>query len=64
MTSRFLCLIVIIGLSQTAIAVNVGDTVPHFNANDHNGDLWQSQREASMPRYRVVYFYPAAMTGG
>ena len=42
----------------------VGQEVPTFNANDHNGHLWQSESQAGPRKYRVFYFYPAAMTGG
>ena len=42
----------------------VGQEVPTFNANDHNGHLWQSESQADGGKYRVFYFYPAAMTGG
>ncbi|MCH8215552.1 MAG: peroxiredoxin [Planctomycetes bacterium] len=42
----------------------VGQEVPTFNANDHNGHLWQSESQGDAGKYRVFYFYPAAMTGG
>ena len=42
----------------------VGQEVPTFNANDQNGHLWQSESQAAPGKYRVFYFYPAAMTGG
>lgn len=45
-------------------ALAVGQEVPTFNANDHNGQLWQSEGQADSGKYRVFYFYPAAMTGG
>lgn len=45
--------------------LTVGQKVPTFNANDHNGHLWQSESQADAGgKYRVFYFYPAAMTGG
>jgi peroxiredoxin Q/BCP len=52
-------------LSLTAIAlppIEKGDRVPDFTATDENGDLWKlsDQRAA----YLVIYFYPAAFTGG
>jgi peroxiredoxin Q/BCP len=40
----------------------VGDKIPAFNANDDQGSLWQSSTPQG--QYLVVYFYPAAMTGG
>lgn len=42
----------------------VGDKAPGFNANTHAGDLWQAEEHVGHGRYVVVYFYPAAMTGG
>ncbi|HNS20960.1 MAG TPA: peroxiredoxin [Sedimentisphaerales bacterium] len=42
----------------------VGDKAPQFNANTHAGDLWQTQDHVGRGKYLVVYFYPAAMTGG
>ncbi|MCF7972254.1 MAG: peroxiredoxin [Phycisphaerae bacterium] len=44
--------------------VEVGDNIPAFNANDDQGDLWQSSTHLAKGKYLVVYFYPAAMTGG
>ena len=42
--------------------IDKGDKVPDFTASNENGDLWQlsDQRAA----YLVIYFYPAAFTGG
>jgi peroxiredoxin Q/BCP len=42
----------------------VGSVAPLFNANDHNGDLWQGSEHLGRGHYLIVYFYPAAMTGG
>jgi peroxiredoxin Q/BCP len=41
----------------------VGGTAPAFIANDQDGNLWKSEDHLSKG-YLVVYFYPAAMTGG
>ncbi|MCK4854366.1 MAG: peroxiredoxin [Bacteroidales bacterium] len=39
-----------------------GDKVPSFSAIDENGDAWElSDQHAD---YLVIYFYPAAFTGG
>jgi len=48
---------------QTDSGLAIGDPAPHFNANDHEGRLWQSDQHYQK-KYIVVYFYPAAMTGG
>jgi peroxiredoxin Q/BCP len=42
----------------------VGDKAPEFNANTQAGDLWQAEEHIGRSKYVVVYFYPAAMTGG
>ncbi|MBN2315695.1 MAG: peroxiredoxin [Sedimentisphaerales bacterium] len=44
--------------------LEVGDKAPLFNANDHLGNLWQAKKVLDSGQYLVVYFYPAAMTGG
>jgi peroxiredoxin Q/BCP len=39
-----------------------GDNVPNFSATDENGETWElSDQRAD---YLVIYFYPAAFTGG
>lgn len=39
-----------------------GDKVPSFSATDENGNIWElSDQRAD---YLVIYFYPAAFTGG
>lgn len=40
-----------------------GDYIPDFYANDQDGDLW-SLKEHLQKGPVVLYFYPAAMTGG
>lgn len=44
-------------------ALQVGDNAPRFVANDQDGNLWKVEDHLGK-RYLVVYFYPAAMTGG
>ena len=43
--------------------VKKGDKVAPFNANDDKGSLWTS-KDTFNKKYLVIYFYPAAMTGG
>jgi len=58
-------------LSSTAVflfaaagdALQVGDKAPAFVANDQDGNLWKLDDHLDKG-YVVVYFYPAAMTGG
>jgi peroxiredoxin Q/BCP len=49
---------------QDKTVLNVGDKAPLFNANDHLGELWQASKVLESGKFLVVYFYPAAMTGG
>ena len=46
-----------------AIDMNVGDSIASFSANDENGNLWNLKDNLNN-KYLVVYFYPAALTGG
>ena len=44
--------------------LKVGDSIASFNANTDQGELWRLSDHLSEGKYLVVYFYPAAMTGG
>lgn len=44
--------------------VNLGDKVPNFTAPDQDGSKWVLKKELKSTDYLVVYFYPAAFTGG
>ncbi len=48
---------------QTGKDLKVGDKAPQFSAKDDFGDVWKSNK-AERKELLVVYFYPAAMTGG
>ncbi len=43
--------------------LQVGDHAPGFVANDQDGNLWKFEDHLGKG-YMIVYFYPAAMTGG
>ncbi len=43
--------------------LQVGDKVPNFTAVADDGDKWEFKENLDN-KYLVVYFYPAAMTGG
>ena len=65
---RALAYFTLIGLSAissvlTAKALNVGDKAPVFTALDDKGKQWKSG-DVVGSKHLVVYFYPAAMTGG
>jgi peroxiredoxin Q/BCP len=42
--------------------IEEGDRVPDFSALDENGETWTLSEQRA--EYLVVYFYPAAFTGG
>jgi peroxiredoxin Q/BCP len=48
--------------SQESNELSIGDEVSHFSAFDDQGNVWKSSDLNS--DFLVVYFYPAAMTGG
>jgi thioredoxin-dependent peroxiredoxin len=48
---------------QPGMKLKVGDQAPSFTAKDADGNLWKSEDHVGK-RNLVVYFYPAAMTGG
>ena len=53
----------ILSLSFDISPVQVGDTVPDFNAIDDQGNSWNLYDHLKSD-YLIVYFYPAAFTGG
>lgn len=61
---RSLALALSLALAPMAFAaLEVGDPAPAFVANDDTGSLWSLQ-ESLGEKNIVLYFYPAAMTGG
>ena len=46
-----------------AKVLNVGDKAPAFSTLDDQGKQWKSG-DVVGSKHLVVYFYPAAMTGG
>ena len=50
-------------LAATAAEVSVGEKAPAFKAVDQDGKPWLLEDHLG-GKYIVVYFYPAAMTGG
>jgi peroxiredoxin Q/BCP len=63
--SLFLSLIIIAcaGEDMKIVELNIGDKVPEFSATDDQGNAWNS-KDIVGKKMLVVYFYPAAMTGG
>lgn len=67
---RFVCLMTLVMALSANIALFaagetlvVGDKAPKFVANDQDGNLWKLEDHLGKG-YLVIYFYPAAMTGG
>jgi peroxiredoxin Q/BCP len=61
--TSILTAMLLLALSVSAsVPLDKGDRVPDFSAIDENGETWKlSDQRAD---YLVVYFYPAAFTGG
>jgi len=49
--------------AEAQTMLNIGDKAPVFKAIDENGKTWDAGNVIGK-EYLVVYFYPAAMTGG
>ena len=44
--------------------VELGEKVPNFSAQDQDGSKWVLKKQVKSEDYLVIYFYPAAFTGG
>ena len=58
----FILIIACISLSFSQ--VNLGEKVPNFHASDQDGSKWVLKKQLRSADYLVLYFYPAAFTGG
>jgi thioredoxin-dependent peroxiredoxin len=64
MKTLFFSLLMIISVALFAQnGLNIGDKVPGFEALADDGSTWKL-KDHTGEKYLVVYFYPAAMTGG
>ena len=54
--------ITIVSFAQNSNELNIGDSISEFSALDDQGTTWNSTNVKT--NFLVVYFYPAAMTGG
>jgi thioredoxin-dependent peroxiredoxin len=68
MSKRFLAPVLVLAfasplLAQEAVSIDVGDRAPVFQAPADDGTMWRSADHVG-DKILVVYFYPAAMTGG
>lgn len=53
----------LVSISQNGNGLEPGDKVPQFKATSADGTTWKLKNHVG-DNYLVVYFYPAAMTGG
>jgi peroxiredoxin Q/BCP len=44
--------------------VSLGKKVPNFSATDQDGSKWSLNQHLRSAEYLVIYFFPAAFTGG
>jgi peroxiredoxin Q/BCP len=51
-------------VSLTFSQVDLGEKVPNFKALDQDGEKWVLKSNLKKSDYLVIYFYPAAFTGG
>lgn len=58
-----LCLLGVAPAAAADKALSVGQKVPPFEALDDSGNLWKS-KDLLGKKTIVLFFYPAAMTGG
>jgi peroxiredoxin Q/BCP len=58
----FVLITVAIGFSFSQ--VDLGDKVPNFSTLDQDGSKWVLKKQIKAADYLVIYFYPAAFTGG
>ena len=63
MKNVFILLMALAALVAWAGELSVGDKAPEFQAKADDGEPWSSENHVG-DGYLVVYFYPAAMTGG
>ncbi len=59
----FLMLFAFTAFSQNSGGLEIGDKVPDFKATADDGSTWSIKNNIGN-KYLVVYFFPAAMTGG
>jgi len=65
MKKIYMLFLLLSGVFFTASAqVSLGEKVSKFSATDQNGSKWALKKEMKSVEYMVIYFYPAAFTGG
>jgi peroxiredoxin Q/BCP len=53
----------LLGLAQDKVDLKAGDLAPSFEAPDDTGKAWKSSEHVGK-KVVVVFFFPAAFTGG
>jgi peroxiredoxin Q/BCP len=65
MKKLFIFSLIILGaLAQTYGQAVLGEKVPNFSTLDQDGEKWTLKSNLKKADYLVIYFYPAAFTGG
>lgn len=54
----------ILAAMAVSAQVELGEKVPNFSAPDQDGSKWVLKKQVKSADYLVIYFYPAAFTGG
>lgn len=60
----FISLIILGMVAQAKGQAVLGEKVPNFSTLDENGEKWVLKSNLKQSDYLVIYFYPAAFTGG
>jgi peroxiredoxin Q/BCP len=62
---KLLLAALVVSCPALALAVDIGDRCPEFEARDDSGKLWKSSEHIGKgDKILVIYFYPADLTGG
>lgn len=60
----FVMILLLAGICISNAQVSLGEKVPNFSATDQDGAKWILKKHLKTADYLVIYFYPAAFTGG
>jgi peroxiredoxin Q/BCP len=61
---HFIFVFILASFGLTFSQVTLGEKVPNFKAVDQDGSEWVLKKQLKSADYLVIYFYPAAFTGG
>jgi len=59
-----LSLLIVTIITTSQAQVSLGEKVTNFTATDQDGSKWVLKKAKKSSEYMVIYFYPAAFTGG